>query len=130
MIVSKSLQFIKFIIIKTEILLQTTIIDFILGKLRLNSYESKRFRSLPNVNKDEFFDEMRIELSKNIPVDNSRIKKIKYNDEYDKTSGVVGKFVTFLFQIVPPNDDCFNKKSSKQVVDDLNSLITTKDFIT
>jgi hypothetical protein len=83
---------------------------------------------LSDVNKSKFFDEMRIELLKNIPVDDSRIKNIKNKDEIDMVSGV--KLSIFLFQIDPPKEDSFNKKSSKKVFEDLNSLIKTKDFIT
>jgi hypothetical protein len=98
----------------------------ILGKLRLNSIGTEKFQN--SSNKSKYFDEMRTELLKNIPVDDSRIGRFKNKDEIDMVSGV--KLSTFSFQIDPPKEDSFNKKSSKEVFEDLNSLIKTKDFTT
>ncbi|CAB4410846.1 unnamed protein product [Rhizophagus irregularis] len=103
--------------------------NFKLGELRFNSNGTEEFRKLPDAVKDYFSDQMRIELSKNIPVDDSRIKINDKKYEFDTVSSVN---LYFSIQINPPNEgSSFNKKCSEEVFEDLNSLIrTSKDFIT
>ncbi|PKC11790.1 hypothetical protein RhiirA5_497429 [Rhizophagus irregularis] len=101
---------------------------FKLGNLRLNSIGTEEFDKLSDADKDYFSDQMRIELSKNIPVDYSRIKINDKKYEFDMTLGV--NLYKFLIQIDPPNEYSDNKKSTKQVFEDLNSLIITSQNLT
>ena len=71
---------------------------------------------------------MRIELSKSIPVDQSRIRKVKDIFGVDKISNL--ELLLILFEIGPSDENCFNKKSSKDVFNDLDSLIKVKNVTT
>nr|AMJ52378.1 hypothetical protein [Rhizophagus clarus] len=100
--------------------------DSILGKLRLNSTGSDKFRNLSDAKKSVFFDNMTNELVRSIPIDYWRIKNVKYEDEIDMVSGAT--LTTFSFQIDPPKTHDINKNSSKEVLEDLNSLIRSQGF--
>ncbi|RIA80457.1 hypothetical protein C1645_838654 [Glomus cerebriforme] len=100
--------------------------DFITGILRLNLEGTNEFKKLKDSNeKNDFFEKMRIELSKSIPVDQSRIRKIKNIFGVDKISNL--ELLLILFEIGPSNENNFNKKGSKEIFDDLNSLIKAKN---
>ncbi|GBB98117.1 hypothetical protein RclHR1_03140016 [Rhizophagus clarus] len=101
----------------------------ILGILRLNSTGTDKFQKLTDAEKEDFFNEMGTELAKSIPVDPSRFKISKYNkDETYMVSNGTTRLSTFSFQISPPNEDSFNKKSPIEVLEDLDSLIRSQDF--
>ncbi|GES93451.1 hypothetical protein GLOIN_2v1871822 [Rhizophagus clarus] len=101
--------------------------DYITGILRLNLEGTTEFKKLKNTNeKKNFFDQMRIELSKSIPVDLSRIRKIKDIFGIDKISNL--ELLLILFEIGPSDDNCFNNKSSIDVFNDLDSIIKVKNI--
>ncbi|RGB41639.1 hypothetical protein C1646_751932 [Rhizophagus diaphanus] len=86
--------------------------DFIIGILRLNPEGTQEFSKLDKNGRNEFFKFMTIDLSKGIPVDDSRIHKVDDIYEHD--------IVT----------DSELLKSAQEIFDDLNSLIRNDKFIT
>lgn len=71
---------------------------------------------------------MTIDLSKGIPVDDSRIYKVDDIYVHDIVSD--SELLVISYRIDLPDENCFNKKSAKEVFDDLNSLIKNDKFIT
>jgi hypothetical protein len=71
---------------------------------------------------------MTIDLSKSIPVDDSRIQKVNDIYVYDIISD--SELLVITYRIDLPDENCFNKKSSKEVFEDLNSLIRSDKFTT
>lgn len=102
--------------------------DFILGTLRLNPEGTEEFNKLDKNGKNEFFKSMTIDLSKGIPIDDSRIHKINDIYVYDTVSD--SELLVITYSIDLPNENCFNKKSAKDVFNDLNSLIRNDKFTT
>ncbi|RIA98785.1 hypothetical protein C1645_870401, partial [Glomus cerebriforme] len=102
--------------------------DYILGKLRLNSDGTEQYNLLDVNGQNDFFEQMTSELSKSIPVDISRIHKIKNIYEYDMIEN--SKLLSIIFKIDSPKENCFNKNSSNAVIDDLNTLIQINSDIT
>jgi len=90
---------------------------------------TNEFKKLKDKNeKNDFFNQMRIELSKSIPVDQSRIRKVKDIFGVDKISNL--ELLLILFEIGPSDENSFNKKNSKDVFNDLDSLIKIKNVTT
>ncbi|GES93450.1 hypothetical protein GLOIN_2v1871822 [Rhizophagus clarus] len=101
----------------------------ITGRLRLNQEGTNEFNNLKDINKqNEFFTNMSISLSESIPVDQSRIRKTKNIFEFDRISN--SELLLVMFRIDPSNKNDFNKKNSKDVFDDLNSLVKADKDIT
>ncbi|GBB91078.1 hypothetical protein RclHR1_01820007 [Rhizophagus clarus] len=102
--------------------------ELVLGTLRLTSESTEEFNKLDKNGKKDFFKFMTIDLSKGIPIDNSRIYKVNDIYVYDMVSD--SELLVVTYRIDLPNENCFNKKSAKDVFDDLNSLIRNDKFIT
>src|SRR4051795_7402913 len=97
--------------------------EFIIGVLRLNPIGTETFGGLSVNEQNIFFEQMTIELSKSIPVDILRIKKIRNIYELDENSN---SHLLILFRIDPSDSNSFIKNSAKKILDDLNSLIKTE----
>ncbi|GBC23065.1 uncharacterized protein OCT59_014015 [Rhizophagus irregularis] len=102
--------------------------DFIIGILRLNPEGTQEFSKLDKNGRNEFFKFMKIDLSKGIPVDDSRIYKV--DDIYEHDIVTDSELLLISYRIDLPGENCFNKKSAKEIYDDLNSLIRNDKFIT
>ncbi len=91
--------------------------------------EGTRFyQNLDNNDKKNFIEQMRIQISKSIPVDNSRLTCLNQFYEYDE--GYRSDLLFITFRISPPNERHFNRKDAKEVFNDFNKLLSINDFTT
>ena len=91
--------------------------------------EGTRFyQNLDNNDKKNFIEQMRIQISKSIPVDNSRLTCLNQFYEYDE--GYRSDLLFITFRISPPNERHFNKKDAKDVFNDFDKLLSINDFTT
>ncbi|CAG8702791.1 16932_t:CDS:2, partial [Funneliformis caledonium] len=98
--------------------------EFTIGSIRLNVMGTNHFKKLNDVEKENFIEQMRIEISKSIPVDGQRITYLKHFAKYKENA------LFIAFKIHPPNENNFNKKSSKDVFMDFVKLLEVNDFTT
>ena len=83
---------------------------------------------MDKIGKKNFLNEMRIEISKCIPVAESRLAHSDHFLEYSKIDRSDLLFITL--RIDPPDEDGFNKKSAKDVLDDFAKLFEINDVKT
>ena len=84
--------------------------------VRLNANGTEDFENLRKNDGKKFTKEMdalRIQISNRIPVDESRLA---FLNQFLKFNRIDSRELLFImFKINPPNDDCFNQKSSSDV---------------
>ncbi|CAG8733889.1 14724_t:CDS:2, partial [Funneliformis caledonium] len=97
---------------------------FKIGYIRLNVMGTDHFKKLNDVEKKNFSEQMSIEIAKCIPVDRQRITYLNHFVNYKENAD----FITF--KINPPNENNFNKKSSKEVFEDFNKLFDVNGYTT
>src|SRR3990170_3097252 len=101
-------------------------LDF--GFIRLTVEGTRFYQNLDNNDKENFIKQMGIEISKSIPVDNSRLTYLNKFFEYDESNRSDLLFLTF--RISPPDENHFNKKDAKDVFNDFEKLLSINDFTT
>jgi len=90
------------------------------------------------INKENFINQMRIDISKSIPVDDSRLKFSSHFLEYDKIRIPIHynyrfeerELLFIKFKIDPPDENCencFNKNSAEDIFNDFVNLLDLKD---
>ncbi|CAG8552569.1 7721_t:CDS:2, partial [Funneliformis mosseae] len=98
--------------------------EFKIGYIRLNVMGTDHFKKLNDVEKKKFIEQMCIEIAKCIPVDRQRITYLNHFVNYKENADCIA------FKINPPNENNFNKKSSKEVFEDFNKLFDVNGYIT
>ena len=98
----------------------TFLLDFAVGIIHLTVEGTRSYQSLDNTGREKFMNKMRIEVSKCIPIVESRLIHSNHFLEYDKIDRNDLLFITF--RIGPPEENDFNKKSAKDVFDDFAKL--------
>ncbi|RIA99442.1 hypothetical protein C1645_811475 [Glomus cerebriforme] len=97
--------------------------DVVKAKFHLTHNGTNFYRKLNENEKRTFIEQMRIQISKSIPVDDSRLSDLDIFPEYDKDSEV--DLFTITFMINPPSKSSFNQKSSRDVLQDFKNLMAS-----
>ena len=89
---------------------------------------TKFYQDLDNNDKENFIEQMKIEISKSIPVDDSRLTCLNQFFVYDQSYRSDLLFVTL--RISPSNGNHFNRKDAKDVFNDFKKLLLIDDLTT
>ena len=97
------------------------LLDFVVGIIRLTVEGTRSYQRLDKIGRKDFINEMGIEVSKCIPIVESRLIHSGHFLEYDRINRSDILFITY--RIDSPDENDFNKKSAKDVFDDFAKLL-------
>ena len=84
------------------------------------------YQNLDENDRNNFNEQLRTDISKSIPIDDSRLTFLHSFTQYDQS--YEKDLFNFAFMIHPPSENDFNKKSSYYVLKDFNDLF--KNYLT
>ena len=84
---------------------------------------TNHFKNLNDNDKKDFIEQLRIQIAKSIPVDESRLTYSKYFYKYKID------LVYITFKIDSPKENYFNQKSAKDVFVDFDKLLAVDDSV-